>query len=149
MRDSIRLNLQGTAFRKNISGRPIPTGNGDEVIPPGAFVTYAIADTHLDPEIYPDPEKWDPARYLPERAEDKKKAHGYLGWGVGRHPCVGMRFAKLEQNLITAYLLASFDIQLEDRNGKKLTVPPKIDANGYSAHKPKNGPLLRMTPLEK
>lgn len=88
LRDSIRLNLLGTAMRRNTSGKEIPTGNGSEVIPPGAFVTYATGDVHLDPEIYPNPLKWDPARYTPERAEDKKKnIHGFIGWGVGRHPC--------------------------------------------------------------
>jgi cytochrome P450 len=88
LRDSIRLNLLGTAMRRNTSGRVIPTGNGDEVIPPDAFVTYATGDIHLDPEVYREPHKWDPSRYLPERAEDKKKdVHGFVGWGVGRHPC--------------------------------------------------------------
>jgi cytochrome P450 len=88
LRDSIRLSLLGTAMRRNISGKALPIGDGDEVIPPGAFVTYATADIHLDPEIYPDPHRWDPARYLPERAEDKKKEdYGWIGWGVGRHPC--------------------------------------------------------------
>jgi sterol 14-demethylase len=87
LKDSIRLNLLGTAFRKNISGKPIPTGNGNEVIPANAFVTYATGDVHLNPEYYPDPEKWDPSRYLPERAEDKKSVHGFIGWGVARHPC--------------------------------------------------------------
>ena len=150
LRDSIRLNLLGTAMRRNISGKDIPTGNGKEVIPPGAFVTYATGDIHLDPEIYSNPLKWDPARYLPERAEDKKKSiHGFVGWGVGRHPCLGMRFAKLEQNIITAYFIASFDFHLQDKNGTKLTVAPQIDINGHSAHKPKNPMFLKVTPREK
>lgn len=87
LRESIRLQLQGTAFRKNTTDKEILTGVNDEVIPPGAFVTYHIADAHLDPTIYKDPETWDPSRYLPDRAEDKKKPLSYLGWGVGRHPC--------------------------------------------------------------
>ena len=87
LRDSIRLQLLGTTFRKNIAGRDIPTGNGDEVIPVDAFVTYHIGDVHLDPSVYKDPKKWDPSRYLPERAEDKKKPMAWLGWGLGRHPC--------------------------------------------------------------
>ncbi|KAI4694749.1 hypothetical protein J4E81_006348 [Alternaria sp. BMP 2799] len=146
LRDSLRLNLLGTAFRRNISGKNIPTGNGDEVIPPGAFVTYAPGDIHYDPEIYPDPQKWDPARYMPDRAEDKKKAaHGFLGWGSGRHPCLGMRFAKLEQNIITAYFIATFDVKLEDESGNVLTVAPLVDPNWHSAHKPKELQFLRVT----
>lgn len=79
LRDSIRLQMLGTAFRKNASGKPIPTGHGDEVIPPGAFATYHYGDIHLDPAVYEEPEKWDPARYLPDRGEDKKKPLSYLG----------------------------------------------------------------------
>jgi cytochrome P450 len=99
LRDSIRLNLLGTAIRRNISGRPIPIANGNEVIPPGAFATYAIGDIHLDPTVYPDPHKWDPSRYLPDRAEDKKKNHGFVGWGVGRYPC--RKYAPLLHDLET------------------------------------------------
>jgi cytochrome P450 len=87
LRDSIRLNLVGTQFRRNLSNRAIPTGKGNEVIPPGAFVTYAVADVHQDPAVYPNPEVWDPARYFPDRAEDKKGKYTWVGWGVSRHPC--------------------------------------------------------------
>ena len=42
----------------------------------------------MNPNIYTDPTKWDPGRFLPGRAEDKKvSAHGFVGWGSGRHPC--------------------------------------------------------------
>ena len=87
LRESIRLQLLGTAFRKNISGKSIPTGKSDEIIPPGAFVTYHLGDIHLDPKVYKEPTKWDPSRLLPDRAEDKQKPHAYVGWGSGRHPC--------------------------------------------------------------
>jgi sterol 14-demethylase len=86
LRESIRLQLLGTAFRRNASGRDLPIGKG-EVVPDGAYVVYALADVHLDPSIYRDPESWDPSRYLSDRAEDKKVPLGYLGWGAGRHPC--------------------------------------------------------------
>ncbi|CBY02103.1 similar to cytochrome P450 [Plenodomus lingam JN3] len=146
LRDSIRLNLLGTALRRNISGKPIPTGTGDEVIPPGAFVTYATGDIHLNPTVYPDPHKWDPSRYLPGRSEDKAKDHAFVGWGAGRHPCLGMRFAKLEQNIILAYFVAAFEFSLQDGNGRLLTVPPRVDYNRHSAHKPKERQYLKVSP---
>ncbi|KAF2200677.1 cytochrome P450 6A1 [Delitschia confertaspora ATCC 74209] len=149
LRESIRLTLVGTAFRKNITGRSIPTGNGEEVIPPDAFVTYATSDAHLDPSIYRDPEEWDPSRYFEGRQEDKKSAHGYIGWGTGRHPCSGMRFAKLENNLITAYFLATFDFDLTDKNGVSLPKTPKVDFNGHAAEKPHNKVYLKYQVREK
>jgi sterol 14-demethylase len=60
-----------------------------------------------------------------------------------------MRFAKLEQNIITAYFLATFDFYLQDKNGVRLSVPPKVDLNRHSAHKPRDGMLLKITTREK
>jgi sterol 14-demethylase len=60
-----------------------------------------------------------------------------------------MRFAKLEQNIITAYFIASFDFHLEDKRGNRMTTAPMIDFNRHSAHKPKIPPFLRVTPKEK
>jgi sterol 14-demethylase len=60
-----------------------------------------------------------------------------------------MRFAKLEQNIITAYFLAAFDFQLEDKDGNRLTEAPKVDLNRHSAHKPKVPQILRVFPKDK
>ena len=59
---------------------------------------------------------------------------------------VGMRFAKLEQNLITAYFVASFDFDLEDKRGNKISIAPSVDLNRHSAHKPAVPQYLRVTP---
>jgi hypothetical protein len=47
-----------------------------------------------------------------------------------------MRFAKLEQNIITAYFCAMFDFELADKHGKKLEQPVKVNSNNYSASMP-------------
>ena len=60
-----------------------------------------------------------------------------------------MRFAKLEQNIITAYFIASFDFRLSDKNGNPVNNVPRVDYNRHSAHKPKNPPYLKVTPKEK
>ncbi|KUJ10352.1 cytochrome P450 [Mollisia scopiformis] len=145
LKDSIRIQALGTAFRKNVTNKSIPIGTGDEVIDPGAIVTYHLGDVHLDPEIYPNPKQWDPSRYLPEKAEDKKKPFGYLGWGVGRHPCLGMRFAKLENNVIIAMFTAMFDYELADKAGKPVQGTPEVDFNGKSAMKPRVRPYVKYT----
>lgn len=60
-----------------------------------------------------------------------------------------MRFAKLEQNIITAYFLASFDFTLQNEKGVTLTEAPLVDLNGHSAMKPKIRQFLKITPREK
>ncbi|KAF2677482.1 cytochrome P450 6A1 [Lentithecium fluviatile CBS 122367] len=147
LKDSIRLNQMMAQFRRNCSRHAIKLGNG-EVIPPGAFATYHVGDAHMDPDIYPEPEKWDPSRWSPGVEQDKK-GYAFVGWGCGKHPCMGMRFAKLEQNLITAYFLAYFDFHLEDEHGSKLAEPPEIDYNQHGPGRPKTKHFLKVTPLEK
>lgn len=83
LRETIRLQLMGSSIRKNITTKPVQFGK--EVIQPGGFAVYQFAEPHFDESIYPDPYDWDPARYEPDRAEDKKKPHGYLGWGSGEY----------------------------------------------------------------
>lgn len=83
LKDSIRLQMSGTAFRKNISGQDIPLNKaGTEVIPSGAYVTLAAGDLHYNPEIYDNPDEWDPSRYMPEREEHKKHEYAWMGWGL-------------------------------------------------------------------
>lgn len=141
LKDSIRLQLLGTAFRQNLSGHDVMVG--DAHIPNGAVVSYPIDDAHMNPNIYENPEKWDPARYLPDRAEDKKEPHAWVGWGAGRHPCLGMRFAKLEMNVIIALFVAAFDFELSDASGR-VRDPPVVDRNGLAATRPKDRPFLKF-----
>lgn len=138
LKDSIRLHMPGTAFRKNTSGADIPLNKaGTEVIPKDAFATFAVGSIHYSPDIYENPDQWDPSRYSPERAEDKKRTYGWMGWGLARHPCLGMRFAKIEMSMIVAFFVAYFtDIRLVDENGKPTEKLPQEDRNRHTAHKP-------------
>ncbi|KAH8901220.1 cytochrome P450 6A1 [Thozetella sp. PMI_491] len=147
LRECIRLTATGATFRRNISGQDIQIG--DEVVPKDAYVAYPFNDTHQNPDIYPDPTKWDPDRYSDARAEDKKKQYAYLGWGVGRHPCLGMRFAKLEQYLIVAFFTTVFDYFACDAKGNPITTPTPIDLNAFSARRPEPRVYLRYKLREK
>ncbi|KAG5981566.1 hypothetical protein E4U55_002822 [Claviceps digitariae] len=152
LRESIRLTMPGSTFRKNISGKDVQIGNSDEIIPKGSFAAsflsllllvlgqhiYPVADIHLNPDIYSDPHTWDPSRYLAERAEDKKTSHAYIGWGTGLHPCYtnqyGMQFAKLEMAICMAMFFAFFDFDLVDREGQTGNVPlPPLNLENFSA----------------
>jgi cytochrome P450 len=145
LRDSIRLHAPGSMFRRNTSNKAVKLTDDTE-IPPGAYAAYAIGEVHLDPQTYPNPLQWDPSRYLPDKAEDQKKKLAYLGWGAGRHPCLGMRFAKLEQNIILAFFLAYFDFELVDKDGNSGVQLPKPAINDYSATKPKERVFVKYEP---
>lgn len=48
---------------------------------------------------------------------------------TGRHPCLGMRFAKLEIKCIIAYFLLQFDYDLVDARNRAVTKIPEVDRN--------------------
>lgn len=89
LREAIRVAMPGTLFRKNMTGKDVPIGNTGEVIPDGSFAAYLMDTVHMDPDIYPDPLRFDPGRYSEQAARPKKanEPHSYVGWGTGCHPC--------------------------------------------------------------
>lgn len=123
VQDSIRLNLMGASMRQNISGKDIVLGDTGVIIPKDAFAVYSISDVHMDETVYKNPGRWDPGRYLSDRGEDKAKQHGYVGWGSGLHPCLGMRIAKMELFVSTATFVAMFNFKAVDKLGKPRTEP--------------------------
>ncbi|KAL7621631.1 hypothetical protein AAE478_008957 [Parahypoxylon ruwenzoriense] len=142
LRESIRLGIPGTGMRKNSSGHDIPIGSTGEVVPNGAYAVYLLDDIHMNESLYTRPETFDPDRF--SRGEDEKVPHGFLGWGSGRHPCLGMKFAKLEMAVITAYFVAMFDFELSDKDGNyNPHPPPPINRNQTQAQKPRTTSYLR------
>ncbi|TWU77639.1 hypothetical protein ED733_008046 [Metarhizium rileyi] len=117
LRETIRLAMHGAAFRKNTGSKDIEIAGTGQVIPKNSYAVYPVADVHLNPEVYSHPHTWDPSRFLPSRAEDKKESHAYLGWGSGLHPCLGMRFAKVEVTMCVAMFFALFNFKLVDKQG--------------------------------
>ncbi|KAI1753783.1 cytochrome P450 6A1 [Xylaria castorea] len=144
LRETIRFCLPGATFRKNMSGHDIPIGGSGEVVPDGAFVIFLVEDS-LFGDWYTDKLKWNPSRYFEENAEDKKVPHAYMGWGSGRHPCLGMRFAKLEMALITAYWVGMFDFEFSDQDGNRIVPNTSLimNRNLHSAKKPEKNLYLR------
>ncbi|KAL5890112.1 hypothetical protein ACKVWC_005329 [Pyricularia oryzae] len=130
LRETIRLHTTGSVFRRNISGQDVSLGSSGEIVPKGSFAIYSVDDMHMNKEYYPEPERWDPARY--EGGNDPP----YMGWGLGRHPCPGMRFAKLEVVIIVTLFVTMFDFEVVDDKGRKTTEVPERARNSFTAVKP-------------
>ena len=63
------------------------------------------------PECFPEPERFDPSRYVPPREEDKQ-GFAWIPFGGGRHRCVGASFAMMQLKAIFSVLLRRFEFEM-------------------------------------
>lgn len=84
---------------------------GGHRIPKGASVIMPIHAIHHDPRFWPDPETYDPERFMPGRGKGRHRS-AYLPFGGGRRVCIGSSFALMETTLITAMLSQKFVFDL-------------------------------------
>jgi retinoid hydroxylase len=93
-------------------------------IPQGWQVLYQINITHQDPDIYQDPERFDPDRFNVDRAEDRREIFSHVPFGGGLRECLGKEFARLEMKLFAARLLQDFEWELESGQDLSFVVVP-------------------------
>ncbi len=65
---------------------------------------------HHSPTVWPDPERFDPARFSAEN-ESKRHRYAYLPFGAGPRVCLGNHFAYMEAQLALAVLLRRFHFE--------------------------------------
>ena len=92
-------------------------------IPAGAQVVPLLHAVHMDPELWEEPEKFMPTRFI--NAEGKiTKPEYFMPFGVGRRMCLGDTLARMELFLFFTSTLHRFDIRLPE--GKPL---PSLQGN--------------------
>ena len=67
--------------------------------------------THRDPRWFPEPERFDPERFLPPRI-DQIPAGAYFPFGMGPRVCIGQSFAMTEMLLVVATILQKCEVTL-------------------------------------
>ena len=82
------------------------------VIPRGWLTMLCPAVAHRLPDIFADPQRYDPHRFAPGRAEDKRHPHAMIGFGGGYYRCPGAAFGNSEIKTVLATLLAHFHLSL-------------------------------------
>lgn len=75
-------------------------------VPAGALVRITPWVLHHDPRWFPDPERFDPARFADTAPAIPRGA--YLPFGTGPRVCLGQHFAMTEMVLIAALVLQRF-----------------------------------------
>ncbi|MCJ1287369.1 hypothetical protein MMC26_006718 [Xylographa opegraphella] len=113
-------------------------------IPPGTVVSMTSYMNHINPTIFPAPEKFRPERWLKDEDSPTKgsAAAGNLEkylipWGKGTRICLGMNLAYAELYLTLAAVFRRFDLKLFETTGEDVRVvhdfifgAPRLDSKG-------------------
>lgn len=81
---------------------------GDLVIPPKANVVLAPFLSHRAKDLWEEPLKFYPERFLPE-AKKKIPQGAYYPFGLGPRACIGAYFAGMEAKIILATIVKNFE----------------------------------------
>jgi cytochrome P450 len=80
-------------------------------VPAGVPVNYCSWASHRLPDVWPQPERFDPQRFAPGNREQIPKG-AYVPFGGGSRTCIGMRFGQQEIRTIAAAILERFEPEL-------------------------------------
>lgn len=90
-------------------------------VPKGTRVSFNAWLMHRDPELWPEPEKFDPERFRPGAVIHPC---AYAPFGLGERKCIGYYLAKLEMKMITCDVILRYRL--------KTKAPEKLELITYA-----------------
>ena len=70
--------------------------------------------SHHLPDVFAEPERFDPDRFAPPREEDKRTPYSLVGFGAGPRICAGRPVALLLMSAFVVTLLRGYAVQLKE-----------------------------------
>uniref|UniRef100_A0A182LV95 Cytochrome P450 n=1 Tax=Anopheles culicifacies TaxID=139723 RepID=A0A182LV95_9DIPT len=93
----------------------------------GSMILIPVNSFHHDPELFPDPDRFDPDRFAPESIKSRH-SHAFLPFGEGPRNCIGMRFGLLEVKFGVVQVLSKLRLSVDPRT----TLPLKLsNSSGF------------------
>ncbi|TFK84485.1 cytochrome P450 [Polyporus arcularius HHB13444] len=104
-------------------------------IPEGAMVIPNIWWMTQDPDVYPEPARFDPDRFLHMSAEEAEHTDPRnVVFGFGRRVCPGQIFADASVWLAAANIIATMDLAFAKDNFGRDIVPEAAFISGFVSH---------------
>ncbi|XP_030377224.1 probable cytochrome P450 6t1 [Scaptodrosophila lebanonensis] len=90
----------------------------------GTPVYISVLGLHRDPELWPEPNKFDPERFSPEERQQHTPT-SYLPFGAGPRGCIGTILGLLEIKVGLFYILKNYRVETCDRTLPEMRFDPK------------------------
>ncbi len=119
LRQATILEIQRARTVIDFAGRCVAAPSfhlGEWNIPHGYNIVVSLVDLHENPGLFPDPERFDPYRFVEKRAP----AFAWVPFGGGTRRCLGAAFANTEMDVVLRTILRHFVIETDDAPGEKV-----------------------------
>jgi cytochrome P450 len=98
-------------------------------IPAGTHIIHSSWVSHRLPDVFPDPNVFDPDRFAPERRRELPQG-AYIPFGGGQRVCIGKRFGQLVVKSVATTLLQRYRCELVPGYRLRISISPTLTPKG-------------------
>ncbi|XP_015512313.1 cytochrome P450 4c3 isoform X1 [Neodiprion pinetum] len=138
IKEALRLYPSVPLLARQVS---VDTKIGKYVVPRGTTAIIAVPMLHRDSKVFPNPECFDPDRFLPENMIGRHP-YAYLPFSAGPRNCIGQKYAILEEKAVLSGVLRKYKIEAACRR-------EDIIVSGELVTRAKHGLVVKITARKK
>ncbi|GFG24483.1 hypothetical protein IFM61606_04394 [Aspergillus udagawae] len=142
--ETLRLHAPIPGIQPRVTPYPSCSLVGYNNIPPNTRVNAQAYSLHRNPEVFPNPETWEPKRWLKDAntpSELEERRRWFWAFGSGGRMCVGSNLALQEMKLVVAAVYTNFKTLIVNDDNMEA-----IDA--YTVKPTGEKLILRFVPVE-
>jgi len=128
IKESLRL-YQSVPIMSRTTGEDVHLDG--YLIPANTNIILINFALHRDPEMFPDPDRFDPGRFSSDNPE-KRHVYSYVPFSAGPRNCIGQKFAVMEEKIVLSSILRKFNLKCTT-DAKDIPLLPELIL------RPKNG----------
>nr|ACI25369.2 CYP4CB1 [Liposcelis bostrychophila] len=90
-----------------------------QVVPKGVEIVLLLSALHRNPEIFPNPDIFDPDRFSPE-VNQERDSFAFVPFSAGSRNCIGQKFAMHEMKITVYKIVKKFKLSISDKPEDKV-----------------------------
>ncbi|XP_073823361.1 probable cytochrome P450 6a14 [Musca autumnalis] len=116
--ETLRLH-PALAFLQRVCMEDYQVPDTDIILEKGTAVAIPVKAIHYDPDIYENPNQFEPERFEPSEVQSRHP-QSFLGFGDGPRNCIGLRFGRMQAKVGLISLISNFRFSVCPKTPKHL-----------------------------